>query len=536
MNNNNNNNIRNNTQMVYTYHNETKHSQFKYAKSLGYMDWDTQPNPYRSYVDTQKTELPLSFQNKSLEYSQIFTKLNDERVVAPLCLESVSQFFQFSLGLAAIKASNGQSWALRCNASSGNLQPSEAYIIASNIEGVEDGLHHYAPREHELELLSGTTSDLALPSGSFLVCLSSIVWREAWKYGERSWRYTQLDCGHALKALEVSALMLGWKVDVVSTKDTQLQSLIGFDQAHRYVPEERELSDMLLLVTLDDTVQTTDIDISILRNALQNTYEGKANQLSHDWHKWNILEKIEDATLSDELEVKKFKVDAYEKNPYRDISSLAKDIVLNRRSAQVMNSHDCTITKKAFETILGSVKSSKSPIHLVIFVHSVEEMDSGLYILVRNNAHTEELKSELKETFLWERVDTDAGELYKLQDGDMKNISKTLSCNQSIASDGAFTLGMLAQFTAQIEAFGASRYKELYWECGAIGQQLYLETTSVNLSATGIGCFLDDMLHEVIGLKTNSYQTLYHFTVGRGLVDERLSTLKPYANRMIALD
>ena len=519
--------------MVYTYHNETKHSQLRYAKSLGYMDWATQPNPYRSYSESQKTELPLSFENKSLEYSQIFTQKQEERVVAPLCLESVSQFFQFSLGLAAIKEFGDQSWALRCNASSGNLQPSEAYIISKDIQGIEDGLHHYAPHEHQLELLSPVTSDLDLPHNSFLVSLSSIVWREAWKYGERSWRYTQLDCGHALKALEISALILGWKIEVISTKDTELQSLIGFDQTHRYVPEERELSDMLLLVTLDDTVQTTDININTLRNSLEDTYAGKANQLSLNWHKWDILEKIEDATLSDDMKV--FKNDIYEENPTRKISGLAKDIVLNRRSAQMMNKDDCTITKNEFETILGSIKSNNSPIHLVIFVHSVEEIDQGLYILIRNDAHKVELKSLLREVFLWERVDTDAGELYKLKNGDMKYISQTISCSQEIASNGSFTLGMLAQFSEQIKEFGASRYKELYWECGAIGQQLYLETTSLNLSATGIGCFLDDILHELIGLKANQYQTLYHFTVGRGLVDERLSTLKPYASRMIAL-
>lgn len=526
--------------MVYTYHNETKHSQLQYAKSLGYMDWATQPNPYRSYADTQKTKLPLSFENKSLEYSQIFTqaqeKKQEEKVVTPLCLESISQFFQFSLGLAAIKEFNGQSWALRCNASSGNLQPSEAYIISKDIQGIEDGLHHYAPQEHQLELLSTTTSDLELPHNSFLVSLSSIVWREAWKYGERSWRYTQLDCGHALKALEVSALILGWKIEVISTKDTELQSLIGFDQAHRYVPEERELSDMLLLVTLHDAVQTTDININALRNSLEDTYAGKANQLSLDWHKWDILEKIEDATLSDALEIKQFKIDTYEENPYRKISTFSKDIVLNRRSAQVMNKDNSTITKNEFETILGSIKSHNSPIHLVIFVHSVEEIDQGLYILVRNDAHKEELKSLLKEAFLWEKVDTNAGELYKLQNADMKAISKTISCNQDIASHGAFTLGMLAQFSEQIQEFGASRYKELYWDCGAIGQQLYLETTSLNLSATGIGCFLDDILHETIGLQTNQYQTLYHFTVGRGLVDERLSTLKPYESFMAELN
>ena len=123
-------------------------------------------------------------------------------------------------------------------------------------------------------------------------------------------------------------------------------------------------------------------------------------------------------------------------------------------------------------------------------------------------------------------------ELYKLQEGNMKFISQAISCDQEIASNGAFTMGMLAEFTKQIEMFGASRYKELYWECGAIGQQLYLEATSLNLSATGIGCFLDDILHGTIGLKTNQFQSLYHFTIGRGLVDTRLSTKKPYQNRI----
>jgi SagB-type dehydrogenase family enzyme len=516
-----------NIQMVYTYHNETKHSQQRYARSLGYMDWATQPNPYRSYSNTKKTNLPLAFDNKTLEYSQIFSQKNDE-LVAPLCLESISQFFQFSLGLAAIKEYEGQSWALRCNASSGNLQPSEAYIISQDIQNIENGLHHYGPQNHELELLSESKEGLELPKNSFLVCLSSIVWREAWKYGERAWRYTQLDCGHALKALEVSALILGWKINVVPTEDSKLLSLIGFDQLNRYVPEERELSDLLLLVSLDKDSANSKIDIDSLRNCFDKSYEGQANQLSYNWHKWDILERIEDATLSDDINIKKFKNDIYEKSEYRGISSLAKTVVLNRRSAQSMNKDNCTISKGEFETIISSIKSNNSPIHLVLFVHNVRELDSGLYILIRDEKHKEQLQSLLKSEFLWEKIDTNAGELYKLQKGDMKFISQAISCNQEIASHGAFTLGMLAEFTKQIEEFGASRYKELYWECGAIGQQLYLESTSLSLSATGIGCFLDDILHDTIGLKTNHFQTLYHFTIGRGLIDTRLSTKKPY--------
>ena len=520
-----------NLQMVYTYHNNTKHSQKRYARSLGYMDWATQPNPYRTYSDTKKTQFPLSFENKTLEYSQIFNQERENRLSAPLCIEALSQFFQFSLGLAAIKEYGDQSWALRCNASSGNLQPSEAYIISKDIQGVEDGLHHYSPQEHELELLSSAKGKLSLPVDSFLICLSSIVWREAWKYGERSWRYTQLDCGHALKALEISALILGWKIEVLNTKDSELQNLIGFDQITRYVPEERELPDMLLKVSLADNSNNESINITKIRESLQEKFEGKANQLSQDWHKWDILEEIEDATLSDDLDTKKYTNDKYEVNPYRETSFLSKDIVLKRRSAQIMNKDNCTITKKEFETIIGSVKSNSSAIHLVIFVHSVEDIESGLYILVRNSEHKIQLQSLFKECFLWEKIDTNAGELYKLEENDCKFISKAISCNQDIASDGAFTLGMLAEFSNQLEKYGASRYKQLYWDCGAVGQQLYLETTTLQLSATGIGCFLDDILHDTLGLKTNHFQSLYHFTVGRGLVDSRLSTKKPYKNK-----
>jgi len=271
--------------------------------------------------------------------------------------------------------------------------------------------------------------------------------------------------------------------------------------------------------------------LKTIRESFEEKYQGKANQLSESWHKWDILEQIEDASLSDDIDKKVFIKDQFEANPYRETSYLAKDIVLQRRSAQIMNHSNSTISKNEFETILGSVKSNNSAVHLVIFVHDVIDMDAGLYILIRNSEHKKQLQELLKDEFIWEKINTDAGELYKLESGDFKYISKSISCNQDIASDGAFSLGMLVEFVSQLEKHGESRYKQLYWECGAIGQQLYLETTSLKLSATGIGCFLDNVLHSTIGLKTNQFQSLYHFTVGRGLVDDRLTSKQPYGNR-----
>ncbi len=57
---------------------------------------------------------------------------------------------------------------------------------------------------------------------------------------------------------------------------------------------------------------------------------------------------------------------------------------------------------------------------------------------------------------------------------------------------------------------------------------LYLEAEAYGIQATGIGCFFDDPVHELLGLHDRRYQSLYHFTLGRGVEDRRLTTLPPY--------
>jgi hypothetical protein len=59
---------------------------------------------------------------------------------------------------------------------------------------------------------------------------------------------------------------------------------------------------------------------------------------------------------------------------------------------------------------------------------------------------------------------------------------------------------------------------------------LYLEAEAAGVRGTGIGCFFDDAVHELLGLSGLRYQSLYHFTVGAPLSDGRLQTLPPYGH------
>jgi SagB-type dehydrogenase family enzyme len=515
-------------QTVFHYHESTKHSQQRYAKSLGYMDWATQPDPFRSYKGVQKTMLPLSLDNPTPPYSL----LDEEVPTAPLILESISQLMQFSLGIAAWKTSGDGSWAVRCNASSGNLHPTESYLILPPLADEKlCTLSHYAPKDHSLERLTAFESDFfdTLPKESFLIGLSSIAWREAWKYGERAFRYVQLDAGHALQALVVSAKMLGWTITRAdNVSDETISQLLGLSQESRFF--ENENPDMLLIVSKEEL--SSSIDITSLLKVLPEQYDGIANKLSSSIYDWKIISEVEQATSVMQISqthIKQCKVS-------RETTQESKTVVLKRRSIHVMDKEESLIIKEHFHTMLNAVNCSLdgkvNAAHLAIFVHRVLDYDKGLYILVRDENDLQNLKKEFYDTFLWQK--TECKNLYLLERADFRVASKTISCNQDIASDGAFSLGMICKYSDELLKFNAHRYKELYWECGMIGQQLYLEATSFGLSGTGIGCFLDDLMNtRVLGLKNNTYQTMYHFTVGNGYVDSRIQTQPPYANRSV---
>jgi hypothetical protein len=71
-------------------------------------------------------------------------------------------------------------------------------------------------------------------------------------------------------------------------------------------------------------------------------------------------------------------------------------------------------------------------------------------------------------------------------------------------------------------------YRDLFREAGLIGQLLYLHAEARGLRGTGIGCYFDGAVHELLGLRDTRHQSLYHFTVGRAIEDARIETAPAY--------
>jgi hypothetical protein len=171
-------------------------------------------------------------------------------------------------------------------------------------------------------------------------------------------------------------------------------------------------------------------------------------------------------------------------------------------------------------------------VHLAVFVHRVEGLAPGLYAFARSDAVHAQLRAATRARFAWERPRNcpEHLPLFLLAERDLRDAARIAGCHQEIAADGAFSLAMLAEFEGVLRARGPWWYRYLHWESGMLGQVLYLESEAAGVRGTGMGCYFDDVLHELLGLTDRRFQDLYHFTAGGPVEDPRLTTLPPYGH------
>src|SRR4030095_2014956 len=198
---------------------------------------------------------------------------------------------RYALSLTAWKSAQGTRWSLRANPSSGNLHPTEGYAVLPAIDGLHErpGVFPYAPREHGLERRAEvappvwTALTRAFPGSSFLVGLTSVLWREAWKYGERAFRYCQHDIGHALGAMRFAAAALGWTLYLLDrASDSAVSRVLRLDPTADHTGAEREHPERLAVVTPERWANPQGLPLpeEAVGEVSAGRWYGKANVLS----------------------------------------------------------------------------------------------------------------------------------------------------------------------------------------------------------------------------------------------------------------
>ena len=444
-------------------------------------------------------------------------------------------------------------------------------MLLPQIEGLElkSGLYHYAPKEHGLELRAQfAVEQLArllapFPPSAFLFGLTSIQWREAWKYGERGFRYCNHDAGHAIGTARIAASTLGWNMALLDgSAQNAVAMLLGTHRADDFLEVEPEHPDCLAVVWPSNDARSEKkeiplfLDSALVKDLADGIWHGKPNRLSQDHGvHWDIIDEAAEASwkvqnetpvlqlskgsvsLSDALHAPRI---TFHEGPS------AGQIIRQRRSAVAFDGKTSISSATFFRMMHLVMPRVERPqlerpmpwdawpydpaIHLMLFVHRVVGLTPGLYFLVRDPKKLTFIQESMNPEINWVVAPgtPDDLPLYWLLEGDARRLAGQVSCHQEIAGDSAFSFGMLAEFEGRLRDRGAWWYPRLFWESGVLGQVLYLEAEAAGVRATGIGCFFDDPVHEIVAMKGLRLQSLYHFTIGGPVEDRRLTTLPAY--------
>jgi SagB-type dehydrogenase family enzyme len=590
---------------VIRYHVRTKHHFNRYARSLGFLDWANQPDPFRRFEGAPLISLPLlkpEDEPQSPSYDAMYQ--NGTVSSRPVTIVALSRFLELALALSAWKRAGDTEWALRSNPSSGNLHPTEGYLVFPTLDRLElpAGLYHYAPKEHGLERRAEFSVEQAaelfrwFPPSSFLLGLTSVHWRESWKYGERAFRYCNHDVGHAIGSARIAAATLGWNLIVLDGTDQQtVATLLGTDRPEDYVNAEPEHPDCVALVWPSEDVKGQAvgvrykpedgrgdpakrraqgevsrgeaaaagedcsiplwIDPASVKALSDAAWHGRANRLSRENPvDWEIIDDAAAASWKHTIERNPLVLPGHDRAVRGgDMSRFANDaglsagrIIRQRRSAVAFDGKTSITAATFFRMMLRVMPSADHSylerpmpwdalpwdpaIHLLLFVHRVEGLMPGLYVLARDPRKVTLLQQAMNPELEWTLAPGCPPDLplYWLLQGDARRLAAQVSCHQDIAGDSAFSLGMLAEFEGLLRRGGAWWYPRLFWEAGLVGQVLYLEAEAAGVRGTGIGCFFDDPVHEIVNIKGLTLQSLYHFTIGGAVDDIRLQTLSPY--------
>jgi SagB-type dehydrogenase family enzyme len=439
------------------------------------------PEPFRHYEGAPVIDLPAD--PKAPEISA-FEVLSGQRGSNESLdwIHFLSRLLYYSASISATKqTSSGQRYALRVNPSSGNLHPTEFHLACPN------GLYHYRVSSHMLEQRA------AGDYGALRFLLTTIAWREAWKYQSRAYRYCLHDVGHAWQSLALAAQAIGCEASAVGNFDDD-----SVARSFRLADDEWPM----LLIEIHGAPEFP---------AAPNSewFGGIPNKLSAEVIRYPLIEEMHAATKkilqpriapSAQNRAATARERHHDGPPYGEIARRRRSALDFRGGAESISSHQLLTLLDLATRPLDADFAAESYIQLYLYVHRIRDLTPGVY-----KYWPEETRLEL------------------VKSGDQRVMAAALSLGQDLAGNSCVTFSMIGDLERAAHLYGDRGYRYVHFQAGAIGQRLYLAAELLGFKSTGIGAFFDDSVNEYLGIALDSgRQVVYHFACGFAVPDDRI--------------
>ena len=477
-------------EVLWHYHNATKHSYQSGRSGTHHLDWANHPLPFKIYPELKPIPLPRDWPgSEGNALSAISSAGTPASSDARMDLRTLAAILYHSAGITRRRSYPGGEIYFRAAACTGALYEVELYLACGQLADLDAGLYHFDPLDFALRklrdgdcrgvLAHATANHPSVEHAPVTLVCTGTYWRNAWKYQARTYRHFYWDNGTMLANLLAMAAALRLPARLVmGFVDEQVNRLLGLDT-------EREVAiSMVALGKSPDKFAPAITEITPLE--FETVPASKAEV---------------DYPLMRSAHAASSLVTAEEVRAWQGPAALGRTAEPVGQMVDLKPLPDSRLPQETIEQVIlrrGSTRQfARKPIHFeqlsTLLAHATQEIPADfldplgarlndLYLIV--NA-VEGLPSG---AYFFQR---DQQKLELLKEGDFREQAGHLGLDQELPGDAAVDVFFLAGLQPILERFGNRGYRAAQIEAGIMGGKLYLASYAQMLGASGL-TFYDD--------------------------------------------
>lgn len=499
--------------------------------SRHYLDFDNKPRLFKLYHDLPSIPLPHDFPIPSGDALVCTSSLSPLQQGQPFDLRVLAQLLFFSAGITRKMKLDSGTHYMRAASATGALYPIELYVICRNIPGLAAGVYHFCPGDFsltELRLGDFTRKLAAMAGGNHDILASpatmaftSLAWRNAWKYVDRSYRHWFWDSGVIAANLLATAISAGFRASIaMGFADSAVNNLLLLEERKEaavvlapFSSNLTEPSDLQDLGPADpSTIPIGELPQTLLLSEREEVYPEiwKLHETSSFAKSEEVTEWLAAAKVNNFVQEKKISsvesrkhVDPIPPDPQtlpKPNANNLGEVILRRGSTRkfshssVSRQHLLTILYRSTRGVpLDLLNNNESLVDIYFIANAVAGMVPGHYFYDRQADSLQLLAPKT------ERI--------------CRNESGYLCLGQSLFGDASAVFFMMTNLVRALKVFGNRGYRACQFEAGVVAGKIYLSSYAQGLGASG-STFLDDAVTELFSPHARDKATMIAVGVG----------------------
>ncbi len=517
---------------------------FNEATKLQYIDLESKPPLYKIYPDLRPIRLPDVAGDSTSGMATLDAIRGGNAASAPLTLENLTSLLYHSAAVIRRRQLRDGEVHYRAAASAGALYPTETYVVCGDLEGLRAGVYHFNPRDCTLARLrngdlrrwvGGAIDDHSAYPATLI--FTTVFWRSAWKYRERSYRYCYWDLGTMTANLLATA----------NAEDVAVRLRFGF--VDRLLTGYFGIDGQAEAPSLVASVGTPDGMLPDGPGDVPGMLPQESNDLAAGALDYPMSREVHQASaLLDSASVARWNSDtqrAFQSDkdeldgtgdnfrPLRSGSDGRFDADVNLEALPSTSLEDCIRSRgstrrfareyipwEAFRAVVDAAGSGMNAaglgdgigphLGLYFIVNAVEGLEPGAYYYNRYYNGLRLLKT-----------------------GDFREMAGHLGFEQALPADASAVAFITADLNTMERQLGPRSYRMAQTIAGIVGGRLYLGMHSVGLGATGL-TFYDDSVARFFSPHAAGQQAVFVVPMG---VPDATNTVRPFRSRIaVSLD